>query len=136
MSCEPNRQRFLAHACGGDSSMAEALERVYQRERGPAAAAELLANQTKTRLLFAQITRQGMQPPTHSPTGLPRVESQRGYAALWDELQRRAQAGEIRRCAMCGQFTGVVGHQCPRAADGTVSSDGQDQVRELAASAP
>src|SRR4051812_33311410 len=113
MSCEPNRQRFLAHVCGGNTALAATLERGYQCERGVAFPTEAILNQVKPRLLFAQITQQGMQPPTHSPSGLPRVESQRGYAALWDELERRSSAGEIARCSACGQFAGAVVHQCP-----------------------
>ena len=87
MSCEGNRHKYfqLLTAQGADT---QALERLYQagynRPAGNSAAA--LQAQAKTRLLFAEMQRNGLHPPTHSPSGLPKPEAQQGYAAVYDFL--------------------------------------------------
>src|SRR5512137_1398371 len=87
MSCEGNRHRYfqLLAAQGADP---QTLERLYQagynRPAGNTAAA--LQAEAKTRLLFAEMQRIGLHPPTHSPSGLPKPEAQQGYAAVYDLL--------------------------------------------------
>ena len=87
MSCEGNRHKYfqLLAAQGADP---QALERLYQagynRPAGNSAAA--LQAEAKTRLLFAEMQRNGLHPPTHSPSGLPKPEAQQGYAAVYDLL--------------------------------------------------
>jgi hypothetical protein len=87
MSCEGNRHKYfqLLATQGADP---QTLERLYQagynRPAGNSAAA--LQSQAKTRLLFAEMQRNGLHPPTHSPSGLPKVDAQQGYAAVYDLL--------------------------------------------------
>jgi hypothetical protein len=50
---------------------------------------ELRVAHAKTILFFETGLRMGVTPPVHSQTGLPKADSCRGYAALWDELVRR-----------------------------------------------
>jgi DNA-directed RNA polymerase specialized sigma24 family protein len=123
MSCEENRVRYLTAVCGpgpaGQVAAAE-LERLFQRERGtPATPVEAADNEAKTRLLFAQFARCAppLRPPTHSASGLPKREAQRGYARLYDRLTGLAAAGALARCPACGQFGGEPGHHhCPAGA--------------------
>jgi hypothetical protein len=94
MSCDGNRAVYFAHLCatvGAGSGVTPAdLETHYERQRGqPQSAAEALLHEAKTRKLFAEMRKGGIAPPTHSSTGLPKLPSRRGYAAIYDELKRR-----------------------------------------------
>ena len=72
MSCEGNRHKYF-QILSSQGADAQALERLYQaaynRPAGNTAAA--LQAEAKTRLLFTEMQRLGLHPPTHSPTGLP-----------------------------------------------------------------
>ncbi len=129
MSCEENRVRYLTAVCGGGSTgqrAAAELERGFQRARGvPADALEAADNEAKTRLLFAQFGRftPPLRPPTHSVSGLPRRDAQRGYARLYDRLAALADQGSLARCPDCGQFGSAPGHPtCSKGVGQAVSS--------------
>jgi hypothetical protein len=87
MSCEQNRTKFFAAVeCAALS--ADQLEKIYQANRQqPGSPAERMTAEAKTRALFAQMENLEVAPPTHSATGLPRIESQLGYAAVLDALK-------------------------------------------------
>jgi len=89
MSCEGNRHKYF-QLIAAHSADPQALERLYQagynRPAGNSAAA--LQAEAKTRLLFAEIHRNGFKPPTHSLSGIPKPEAQQGYAAVYDMLVR------------------------------------------------
>jgi hypothetical protein len=89
MSCEGNRHKYfqLLAAQGADP---HALERLYQAgyNRTAKNAAAALQAEAKTRLLFAEMQRLGVHPPTHSPSGLSKPEAQQGYAVVYDALAR------------------------------------------------
>lgn len=89
MSCEGNRHKYF-QLMAGQGADAQALERLYQAayNRPAENAAVTLQAEAKTRLLFAEMQRNGLHPPTHSPTGLPKPEAQQGYAAVYDALIR------------------------------------------------
>ncbi|WP_322489348.1 hypothetical protein [Chloroflexus sp.] len=104
MSCDGNRGVFFAHICataGMGSGVTPAdLEEIYERNIGnPKGFAEELANDAKTRKLFAEMRRVNITPPTHSATGLPKKPSRRGYAAIYDELKRRGWISEAEPTA-------------------------------------
>ncbi|RME87982.1 MAG: hypothetical protein D6770_08050 [Anaerolineae bacterium] len=92
MSCEGNRRRFFERLQMVVPGLtAEELERVYQagKARGTDDPDEATR---KTRLLFEDMRRGGIRPPTHSPDGLPRPSSRAGYAAVFDLVRARAKA--------------------------------------------
>jgi len=90
MSCERNRHKYfqLLTAQGAD---AQALERLYQAgyNRPAGNSATSLQAEAKTRLLFVEMQKLGLHPPTHSPSGLPKPEAQQGYAAVYDMLLQK-----------------------------------------------
>ena len=95
MSCDGNRTRYVAalageetvrQALGGEVERArQILETLYdtacQRQDVPPALADAL-----TRLLFGQMQRLGIRPPTHATDGLPKPSARQGYAALAQTL--------------------------------------------------
>lgn len=89
MSCEGNRHKYfqLLSIQGVDPL---AMERLYQAgyNRPAGNTPAILQAEAKTRLLFAEMQRNGLHPPTHSPSGLPKPEAQQGYAAVYDLLVR------------------------------------------------
>lgn len=88
MSCEGNRHRFfsLVEQRLPDVS-AQTLERIYQAAKnGPETEDESVLDK-KTRLLFQDMEEVGIRPPTHSPDGLPKKASCKGYAAVFDYLR-------------------------------------------------
>ena len=94
MSCELHRQKFFEIVSASGSISAEELERVYQGHRHSPTDAERLSVEAKTRSLFSLFTAQGLKPPTHSADGLPKSESQPGYAAVFDVLRRKNLLGD------------------------------------------
>lgn len=94
MSCEQSRHKYFERKSASGVLSAEELERVYQQNRHmPGNEVERLACEAKTRLLFADFAGQGLRPPTHAASGLPKSESQPGYAAVYDLLRRRQLIG-------------------------------------------
>lgn len=130
MSCDGNRGVFFAHICataGRGSGVTPAeLETLYERHIGnPKGFAEELANDAKTRALFAMMRKARITPPTHSETGLPKKPSRRGYAAIYDEFKRRGWAGDSDErgpaappappvVAVTGDPVPIRGRQAPR----------------------
>ena len=93
MSCENHRQKFFEIVSASGSISAEELERVYQSNRHNPAEAERMSVEAKTRSLFGLISANGLKPPTHSADGLPKAESQPGYAAVFDLLRKKDLLG-------------------------------------------
>src|SRR4051794_17441137 len=104
MSCEENLGRYLTAVCGrgpaGQIAAAALARQFWGARAAPADALEAAANEAKTRLLFAQFARcdPPLRPPTHSPTGLPKRDAQRGYAWLYDRLAGLAGQDALARC--------------------------------------
>ena len=95
MSCDHNRHKFFLILEQSGQDAAE-LERTFQQHRrAPGNAAERLTAEAKTKKLFEEMRANGLQPPTHSASGLPRADAQLGYAAVYDALQRNGRSGEV-----------------------------------------
>ncbi len=95
MSCDHNREKFFEIMAASGQVESGELERAFQgNRRTPGSEAERLAAEAKTRLLFDAISAQGLKPPTHSPSGLPRADAQPGYAAVYDLLRQRGLLGD------------------------------------------
>ncbi|MCX7756123.1 MAG: hypothetical protein N2117_12910 [Anaerolineales bacterium] len=96
MSCEGNRLKFFERVQNALGLDAKTLEKIYQtgKAAGVAAGEEQKADE-KTRLLFDDMREVGIQPPTHSPDGLPKADSRAGYAAVFDYLRASAMARSI-----------------------------------------
>jgi hypothetical protein len=86
MSCELHRQKFFEIMSASGLVSAAELEHVYQQNRHTPTDKERVAVEAKTRSLFGNIAARGLKPPTHSADGLPKAESQPGYAAVYDLL--------------------------------------------------
>jgi len=93
MSCDGNRtkyfqeiahQKWLAKVFGGADQAVDALERIYQAGRNQPAGdkAQKTTDRAYTLSLFAEMRQKGLKPPTHSKSGLPRADAQRGYAEV------------------------------------------------------
>jgi N12 class adenine-specific DNA methylase len=92
MSCDGHRHDYFERAAGyAPGISAQDLEDVYDAGCGQQATTRLatLKADSKTRLLFADMEEEGIQPPTHSPTGLPKEENRPGYAAVFDFLTKK-----------------------------------------------
>jgi hypothetical protein len=89
MSCELHRQKFFEIISATGVITADALEHVYQQHRHIPSDAERLSVEAKTRSLFNVIAANGLKPPTHSADGMPKAESQPGYAAVYDLLRKK-----------------------------------------------
>ncbi len=105
MSCEGNRHRFFTalaqrpevrQALGLDETRTAAFfERLYQinqalgaaRARNPNTPQEQALETGLTRKLFQRMQAQGLKPPTHSKTGLPKMASRYGYGQVERVLQ-------------------------------------------------
>ena len=95
MSCEQNRHKFFQIMAGSGVVDADDLEHAYQQNRHvPGSPAERLSAGAKTRMLFQAISNYGLKPPTHATDGMPKVESQPGYAAVYDLLKKYGLLGE------------------------------------------
>ena len=94
MSCELHRQKFFEIISVSGSISAEELEHVYQGNRHIPSETERLSVEAKTRSLFNVIAANGLKPPTHSADGLPKAESQPGYAAVYDLLRKMDLLGD------------------------------------------
>ncbi|MCF6278281.1 MAG: hypothetical protein L3J16_05960, partial [Anaerolineales bacterium] len=94
MSCEGNRHQFFLWASEKYGLKEKELEKIYQtaKARGPQDDAEKTIQAHKTRLLFGTMRSLGIQPPTHSSSGLPKANSCSGYAEISDLLNAIAQA--------------------------------------------
>ncbi len=90
MSCDNNRDKYFEHvkAVDGDQDPKE-LDALFQATRNHTGISgmEQKKAEAKTRLLFADMQKAGIKPPTHSATGLPRRDAQVGYAAVYDHLK-------------------------------------------------
>jgi len=98
MSCDHNRFGFFkqqAAALGltGDSATAfvDQMERTFQAGRNlqPASDAEASQAAGATYVLFGMMRREGITPPVHSKSGLPRQDAQMGYLAVYREIEAR-----------------------------------------------
>jgi hypothetical protein len=98
MSCDGNRDKYIAHlshelavmAAFGSSELAEeALQRIYQtaKVRGVGGDMHPSVAEARTRKLFAEMQKAGIKPPVHARNGLPRKDSQYGYAAIQQALE-------------------------------------------------
>jgi len=97
MSCEGNRQKFFEHLQAALGLDARTLEKTYQSGKAagvPAGQEEKVT--AKTRFLFDDMRRIGLTPPTHSPDGLPKMDSRAGYAAVFDILRAQPPRGRIQ----------------------------------------
>ncbi len=95
MSCEQSRAHFFKHMSTTGTVAAEDLEKLYQQNRRkPGSEAERISAEAKTRLFFHAISASGLKPPTHAADGLPKAESQPGYAAVYDQLKQNGLLGE------------------------------------------
>ncbi len=151
MSCDGNRDSYFVAVSGGGSAAAQAfgsaeaakqaLDDLFAIGRnGPKPAADARLAEAQTRLMFAQMQRQRIKPPTHSASGLPRADAQYGYALVQRTLmalergeplppqarelflarERERQITSLRtdvrgrvRCGGCGQYTSPIrGHVC------------------------
>jgi hypothetical protein len=154
MSCEGNRHKYLKKISkpgsglettfGSVSDARDALEQIFQlgRSRANVGNTALMRHaEAHTRALFARMEVMGIDPPTHSASGLPRKDAQFGYAAVVqtldaikkgrslpaaarDVLKQRQQirrmsavdhdAGGYLRCSNCGRFASAdKAHLCP-----------------------
>lgn len=98
MSCEGNRLKFFEQAQAVLKLDAAELEKIYQAGKAACvmpSEAELERMTEKTRLLFQDMRAVGLQPPTHSADGLPKIASRAGYAAVFDHLRRSAAASVV-----------------------------------------
>jgi len=155
MSCDGNRDAYFAAVSGGGSAAAQAfggpdaakqaLDDLYSIGRnGPKPPAESRLAEAQTRLMFTQMQRRSIKPPTHSASGLPKSDAQYGYALVQRVLtalergeplppqardlfltrQRERQITSLRtdargrvRCGGCGQYASPIrGHICKRTA--------------------
>ena len=156
MSCDHNRTKFFAHVCAPGSAAAAAfgsadaaqaaLEQIFTTARSQPVTDPQLPRlaEISTRALFARMQAAQLKPPTHSQSGLPRPDAQRGYHVVWQTLDalRRGQtlpplaqqvlaAHQERRtidarglnaigrlhCTSCGRFVKPQGgHLCPQTA--------------------
>src|SRR5689334_6036256 len=155
MACEGNRGAFFtqvsapgsaaAQAFGGSEAAKQALDDLFAIGRGgPKPPTEAKLAEAQTRLMFTQMQRRSIKPPTHSTSGLPKADAQYGYALVQRTLtalergeplppqardlflarERERQITNLRadvrgrvRCGSCGQFASPVhGHTCPRTA--------------------
>src|SRR5688500_18480286 len=93
MSCDGNRDAYFVAVSGGGSAAAQAfggteaakqaLDDLYAIGRnGPKPPADARLAEAQTRLMFAQMQRRSIKPPTHSANGLPRADAQFGYALV------------------------------------------------------
>ncbi len=94
MSCDGNRDAYFTAVSGGSNSAAaqafggpeaakQALDDLFAIGRnGPKPPFEARVAEAQTRLMFAQMQRQRIKPPTHSASGLPRADAQFGYALV------------------------------------------------------
>jgi hypothetical protein len=93
MSCDGNRDAYFAAVSGGGSAAAQAfggpdaakqaLDDLYSIGRkGPKPPAESRLAEAQTRLMFTQMQRRSIKPPTHSASGLPKSDAQYGYALV------------------------------------------------------
>ncbi len=151
MSCDGNRDSYFVAVSGGGSAAAQAfggaeaakqaLDDLFAIGRnGPKPPFEARLAEAQTRLMFAQMQRQRIKPPTHSTSGLPRADAQFGYALVQRTLtalergealppqarelflarERERQITSLRtdvrgrvRCGGCGQYTSPIrGHVC------------------------
>ncbi len=103
MSCELHRQKFFEIMSASGSVSAAELEHVYQQNRHTPTDKERLSVEAKTRSLFGNIAAQGLKPPTHSADGLPKSESQPGYAAVYDLLRRKDLLGDTATLRKAGK---------------------------------
>jgi len=95
MSCEQNRHKFFQIMAGSGALTADEFEHLYQQNRRvPGSNAERMAAGAKTRMLFQMISNCGLKPPTHAADGMPKAESQPGYAAVYDLLKKHGLLGE------------------------------------------
>ena len=115
MSCDGNRAVYFAHICahagaGGGGGVTPAdLETLYERNIGPPQGeAEALLNDAKTRSLFADMRKLAITPPTHSESGLPKVASRRGYAAIYDEVRRRGRLRDAPSAPVTGDTGDIL----------------------------
>lgn len=98
MSCDNNRTRYFEHVVAGAGARAGVaagdLEGLYQANRGtPPDRLAAITAAAKTRQLFGVMQQAGFPPPTHAADGLPKTESQPGYAAVYDYLKGRGWIG-------------------------------------------
>ncbi|HEX6293040.1 MAG TPA: MoxR family ATPase [Herpetosiphonaceae bacterium] len=153
MSCDGNRNKYFAHVCspgsaaaaafGGQAEAQAALEQIFATARSQPVTDQQLPKlaEISTRALFAQMQVAQLKPPTHSASGLPRADAQRGYHVVYQTLEalKRGQtlpslarqvlaARQEQRtidarglnaigrlhCTSCGQFVKPQGgHICP-----------------------
>ncbi len=109
MSCDGNRLKYFKHAAnhplcepddpffallGGRNNVAVNLEKIYQTYKNAPRRSPRRDSivQAKTLSLFAKMRQAGIKPPVHSKTGLPKLSSCYGYAAVKDTLSS-AQLG-------------------------------------------
>ncbi len=142
MACEGNRSAFFTQVSAPDSAAAQAfgspeaakqaLDDLFAIGRGgPRPPAEARLAEAQTRLMFTQMQRRSIRPPTHSASGLPKPDAQFGYALVQRTLsalergeplppqardlflarQRERQIGNLRadargrvRCGSCGEL--------------------------------
>jgi len=93
MSCEGNRDKYFALLEQRVSVTAKELGSAYQMGKNSTGQARPI-DEAKTRILFRDISRNGLKPPTHSKTGIPKPSSQQGYAAVYDLLKERGYLAE------------------------------------------
>ncbi len=105
MSCDGNRTRYFEHVvadAGASAGVAAGdLEGLYQANRGtPPNRLAAITAEAKTRQLFGAMQQTGFPPPTHAADGLPKPESQPGYAAVYDYLKSRGWIGGGRAASV------------------------------------
>lgn len=102
MSCRERLLKFLgvvaapgspiAAAFGGSEAAQQQLMQVFTKARQeaqeqPLSTAEKLLNQARTQALFARFTKAGIEIPSHSRSGLPKIDAQAGYSALLQAIK-------------------------------------------------
>lgn len=101
MSCEGNRQHFILHLVNhtdlaqklgvAPALAAQFLERLYQSARSGSQlrseTPEADVESAFTAKFFERMRAVGLKPPTHSPSGMPKLASRAGYGQLERVLQ-------------------------------------------------
>jgi N12 class adenine-specific DNA methylase len=90
MSCDNHRGIYFRQVAAQNPDLDQSvLERLFQvgRNQPVNSRAEQALAEMKTRLLFADMQKMGIKPPTHSPSGLPRKDAQAGYAKVYDHMK-------------------------------------------------
>lgn len=113
MSCEGNRQHFILHLVHhtdlaqrlgiGAAAATQFLERLYQSARSGSQlrseTPEADVESALTAQFFERMRAVGLKPPTHSPSGMPKLASRAGYGQLERVLQAVEQGKPLPKAA-------------------------------------